>query len=61
MDNLAASERHGELPAGEEYAMSDTIELQEIEPAEFNDDDLSDEALDSLADGAKPLCFLSKA
>jgi hypothetical protein len=53
-----SSERHGELPTGEEYAMSDTIEPQEIEPATL-DDELSDEALDrETCDGA-PLCCVS--
>ena len=55
MDNLAASERHGELPAGEEYAMSDTIEPQDIEPSEF-DDEISDEAIDREAGDRGPFC-----
>ena len=55
MDNLAASERHGELPAGEEYAMSDTIEPQDIESAKL-DDELSDEALDREAGNGAPIC-----
>jgi hypothetical protein len=54
-----SSKRHGELPAGVEYAMRNDIEPQEIEPAAF-DDERSDEALDSLSDGAVPLCILSK-
>jgi hypothetical protein len=54
-----SSKRHGELPAGVEYAMRNDIEPQEIEPAAF-DDELSDEALDSLTGGTIPLCILSK-
>lgn len=39
--------------------MRNDIEPQEIEPAAF-DDELSDEALDSLTGGTIPLCILSK-
>jgi hypothetical protein len=40
--------------------MRNDIEPQDIEPAAF-DDELSDEALDSLTGGAIPLCILCKA
>ena len=40
--------------------MRNDIEPQDIEPAAF-DDELSDEALDSLTDGAIPVCIPSKA
>jgi hypothetical protein len=40
--------------------MRNDIEPQDIEPAAF-DDELSDEALDSLRDGTTPLCIMCKA
>jgi hypothetical protein len=50
-----SSEQHGERPAGEEYAMSENVEPQDIESAEF-DDELSDEAIDREAGDRGPIC-----